>query len=293
MRLKTLIISYSIVLLAYEASVGAITPPKEIIEVLTEFTMLIASLVIMFYIDRLKESRSVFWIMNIGASLLYLGLFFDFFEEFFIQPNILDNSYEDIIQTAGFLIICLGIQRWISLHCNLVAQLHKTASTDHMTGLLNRRAFYQHVESDSPLTPIHSSFLLIDIDHFKSINDQYGHAFGDIVISKVATIIRSNIGDNQLAVRWGGEEFLIYFKQCDGSQASIIAESLRSTIEKATFTDHTNSVSCTVSIGLYTTQEQVSYDHGIDRADIALYQAKHNGRNNVTVFKTDEVLDPH
>jgi two-component system cell cycle response regulator len=168
----------------------------------------------------------------------------------------------------------------------LVAEARRLASTDTLTGLLNRRAFIERIEkaraaSDKQLFPI--SVLLLDIDHFKKVNDTLGHDAGDIVLQGVARVLSGIARKSDFLARWGGEEFVLVLTATAEAGARVAAERVRRAIAEAKYvlpdgTEH----HATASIGL-TSAENVEWDlHNLlVRADKAMYSAKHRGRNRV------------
>ncbi len=123
----------------------------------------------------------------------------------------------------------------------------------------------------------------MDIDHFKKINDEYGHATGDIVLEEIADLIRSNLRRNDVFSRFGGEEFILLLPETRHEDAFIIAENVRNRIEEHTFTSENKKIlKVTMSIGVasYPLHALIG-ENLISRADQALYQAKDSGRNNV------------
>lgn len=159
----------------------------------------------------------------------------------------------------------------------------REAMVDHLTGLFNRRAMdYQlgHLwEEDQNL-----SVLLMDIDHFKMINDNYGHAVGDIVIRNVADVIRKCIRGEDLAIRFGGEEFLVVLPNTNIRGAITVAETIRKRIEALRLVRRNDNFALapfTISLGVASRQEEDDQDSLLERADKALYRAKTLGRNQV------------
>ncbi len=158
------------------------------------------------------------------------------------------------------------------------------AATDHLTGLLNRRAFLDSAlglcarrgERRQPVT-----MLMLDLDHFKSINDRFGHATGDEVLRVFASVTRSSLRGNDIVGRLGGEEFAVIVPE-PMEFAIRIGERLRAAFQEAGVTIAGHAIGATVSIGAAMTYEPVM-DIGvlIARADAALYRAKHEGRNRV------------
>lgn len=161
----------------------------------------------------------------------------------------------------------------------LMAQYEQQAMTDALTGLLNRRGGEESIEKHiyrSRRVKTAISFVLMDIDHFKKINDRYGHATGDLVISGISNALREHLRTADFGIRWGGEEFLICLPDTDLSGAIIVAEKLRTIIEKLDF----DITPVTVSMGCAELGED-PFHVALARADMHLYFAKSKGRNQV------------
>lgn len=165
-------------------------------------------------------------------------------------------------------------------------QLKQLAVHDQLTKVYNRNKLKEIVDANtSELTRFSNtnvSFLLIDIDFFKKVNDRFGHEAGDKVLMWLADILKSTVRESDFVIRWGGEEFLIIMPGCAADNAERIAEKIREKVENSD-----NGVcKTTVSIGVaeYTGGE---YNSAVKNADDALYEAKNSGRNKVVVFKSD------
>lgn len=159
----------------------------------------------------------------------------------------------------------------------------REAMVDPLTGLFNRRAMDHHLEflweEDKNL-----SVLVMDIDHFKHINDSYGHAIGDIVIRNVADAVRKCIRGEDIAVRYGGEEFLVILPNTGLDGAITVAETIRKRIEALRLVRKTDNFALapfTISLGVARRRGDDDRDTLFDRADKALYHAKSAGRNRV------------
>ncbi len=161
----------------------------------------------------------------------------------------------------------------------------KMATQDYLTGVSNRRNFMERAEEElsrakrynHPLT-----FLMMDIDHFKRINDTYGHQTGDTILKKVSMTSIDNLRINDLFGRIGGEEFAALLPETPLSDARLVADRIRKSVEKSTWQIDDKSVSCTVSIGISELNNDLStLDLLMKRADEALYSAKSSGRNCV------------
>jgi diguanylate cyclase (GGDEF)-like protein len=171
--------------------------------------------------------------------------------------------------------------------------------TDQLTQIKNRIAldhyFLGHIEllKDSinpPNSEFHDnqlSIILIDVDHFKYVNDTHGHLVGDQVLYKVAQILSSVCRKNDLIGRWGGEEFLVICPQTNLEDALIVAERMRIAVENLTY--NIESLKVSISLGIATYQIGDTVEKMMKRADLALYKAKGNGRNQWSYEKPDRV----
>ena len=168
------------------------------------------------------------------------------------------------------------------------AELVRLANTDGLTGIFNRRTFFAHGEELIKSHPQGVYFLLIDLDHFKTINDTYGHAVGDVVLEKVGGLLQGSMRTSgnrlpDIVGRLGGEEFGILISADNIDDAVSVAERLRQTIESTHIETVDVSVSVTGSIGVAEAVVGESLDKLYQRADKACYLAKDNGRNRVEV----------
>jgi diguanylate cyclase (GGDEF)-like protein len=165
-------------------------------------------------------------------------------------------------------------------------QNHRLAMRDELTGLPNRRAALEALDREWAATGRHEqplSLLMLDLDHFKQINDRYGHPAGDAVIQQVADLLRTRLRGQDVAGRFGGEEFVIILPDTAPEGARALAEVLRAEIAEMVIDVGGQVVRITTSIGLYGVwpNEAESIPELIRRADAALYRAKAGGRNQV------------
>lgn len=167
-------------------------------------------------------------------------------------------------------------------------RIEKTAATDQLTTLMNRHAFdfvFANALLDSERSRQPLCVALIDIDFFKKVNDKHGHLVGDHVLREIAMIAKRSLRESDVICRWGGEEFLILLKNCTLEKATSIAENLRNTIANNDFSRTTDlakkRLTITVSMGVAECKSSETEDSVFERADVALYQAKENGRNSV------------
>jgi len=181
-------------------------------------------------------------------------------------------------------LIYLGEQVGLVLqNALLYQQLEELAHTDPLTGLLNRRKIreiFTHETNRIARQQGQLSIAILDIDHFKQVNDSFGHEAGDLLLTSLADHLRQNCREIDHISRWGGEEFVVIFTDAGLSAASLIAERLRSSFAEKSFSFLGNSGS-SFSIGLAEYQPGASMEQIISSADKALYQAKRKGRNQV------------
>ncbi|OAI14053.1 diguanylate cyclase [Methylomonas lenta] len=166
-----------------------------------------------------------------------------------------------------------------------LAQVRQIAVTDGLTGLLNRRAFDQTLSEiiEQPCSET-TCLSMLDIDHFKQVNDTYGHTIGDHVIKFVATLLKKHAEDHHHVARYGGEELAIIMPNTPKHKAIEISENIRLEMEKSRLkrkTDNLTLGQITISIGIAELQPNDNPESLITRADSALYQAKKSGRNKV------------
>jgi len=166
----------------------------------------------------------------------------------------------------------------------LEEKLRRQATLDSLTGIMNRGAIMERfaIEMDRAYRDGESLCIaMVDLDHFKKVNDTYGHTVGDAVLCETAVRMTSVLRPYDSAGRYGGEEFIIVFPKCDAAQASSIAERIRRSISLAPVRTNFDAISVTASIGLAQAQRYRNADSIIRDADDALFRAKQGGRNRV------------
>ena len=165
-------------------------------------------------------------------------------------------------------------------------QFHQDGIHDPLTGLKNRRYMDSFLKMECDLIKRQSvggTLVVVDIDHFKRVNDIYGHNAGDKVISAVANRLEKRLRDSDVACRWGGEEFVLFLHNTSGHRAFSTCEELRTLIQQHQVEFESRSLSVTASFGITSLQTEDSPQSVFARADKALYQAKTMGRNQVQV----------
>lgn len=165
--------------------------------------------------------------------------------------------------------------------------LFELATHDYLTKFANRRLTLELLNKFINRNKIDNkpiSILMIDIDHFKNVNDTYGHKVGDDVIVMVSKLISNSVRPADICGRWGGEEFLVILPDTDLQSSTVIAKRILSSVSEKSIELKETQIYITISIGLSTLKDEESATNFIERADLALYTAKKNGRNRVEVY---------
>ena len=163
-------------------------------------------------------------------------------------------------------------------------QLYDSATRDGLTGAFNKKHFAERLRSEFAFSSRHNVFLslvLFDIDHFKKVNDTYGHLAGDEVLRRLATVVTGQLRTEDTFARYGGEEFAIILRDTDDERAFIIAERIRRAVEANAFTYDGKTMPVTISMGISTLhgRNYPSVREMVQTADEFLYKAKRGGRN--------------
>jgi diguanylate cyclase (GGDEF)-like protein len=174
-------------------------------------------------------------------------------------------------------------------------KLEELASTDQLTGLLNRRSFLSAVSDEMARmqrTGNTGAIALLDLDHFKSLNDRFGHPFGDEVLCQVAVLLHEELRHPfDKVARWGGEEFVILVSNVTRAQSEMIFERVRNRIAQHLFDAKGYSSKVTASLGVAMVKADSNLEQALDAADQALYEAKTAGRNRLVLQQELNVAD--
>lgn len=195
-----------------------------------------------------------------------------------------EASVSGIFNKAGRFVGMLGVTRDISERKRMEAEIRRLSITDKLTQIFNRLKLDETLEqqfewSKACLSPF--GIIILDIDHFKLVNDTYGHQVGDQVLIELVGILNKNVRGQDILGRWGGEEFLIILPDTSLEDATVLAERLRQVVADKSFT---TAGQVTISIGVSAFNADSSPEAIVSRADAALYQAKKLGRNRVEVM---------
>jgi diguanylate cyclase (GGDEF)-like protein/PAS domain S-box-containing protein len=211
-----------------------------------------------------------------------------------VRLHVRDGSLRDILYSAN-MVTLQGADHFLITMLDITelkraqTELQRLATTDVLTNLFNRRYFFELANTElkrairyqQPL-----ALVLLDLDHFKHINDTFGHAAGDQVLTAFATACKENIREIDVLARFGGEEFILLMPQTDSEQAYQVVERLRLATTQLRIEVEVQQISLTSSFGLAVLAgEQDTLDAILQRADEALYAAKQSGRNRVTIWQ--------
>lgn len=234
------------------------------------------------------------WVVIAGATLMFLTLLLrtvlmftasDWDSHFNVPPGVQVFTYA--VTLAVLLINSMGFVLMQMEHA--VAQQHDLASHDRLTGLYNRLALMELMDHHLALARRRGSplaLLMLDIDHFKVVNDQHGHLVGDEVLRQVAQRAKARLRGADLLARFGGEEFLALLPATAAEGARAVAEDIRRAVADPPMVVHGVSIPVTISIGVHAgipTDAPTAAEAMIALSDQALYEAKHQGRNRVVV----------
>jgi diguanylate cyclase (GGDEF)-like protein len=241
----------------------------------------------------------VFFVFGLTQGSLILSLFIisSILIMFFPPLTILATDYSysfKVRYLTTFLSVCFisSICEYSRYHSyNLLKELQRKiqleADTDELTGLYNRRYMYQQLDKMIKQIKRYKrpcSLLLCDLDHFKSINDNHGHSCGDLVLIETASRMKSSLRNEDIAARWGGEEFLIILPETDSTAAYQVAEKLRQQLSSQAFNCNDKQLSISMSIGVLQVDINARKEDLLNQVDDALYEAKHLGRNRTHIY---------
>jgi diguanylate cyclase (GGDEF)-like protein len=220
----------------------------------------------------------------LAVPLLYENKLLGIFVMLSDRKDFLDTFQVDMLKVmCNQAVTCIANAR---LH----REIEEMATTDGLTGLLNHRVFQEKLSAELKRQnrisgPV--SLILTDIDHFKKVNDTYGHPVGDLVLKGVSKVIRETLRDIDIPARYGGEEFAIVLPGTDSGGAKHIAERLRKAVMDKTFSADSGSFGVTISLGIATSPSDAKAKEAlVAKADQALYEAKHGGRNRSVLWSS-------
>lgn len=225
----------------------------------------------------IAESQKVFCLMN-HTKTEYIHL---------KNGNVYEQHGRSLLESEQ-IIGYLWNYRDVTENQKVVTELSEMALTDELTGLLNRRGYKEKAEKAISYSKVHLTdltMLMLDIDHFKMVNDTYGHIVGDFVLINLAKIMKKRFRKEDILVRAGGEEFILLLQNTSEQDAYKLAEKLRVNVQEQVFDIEGYLIQFTVSIGIATCEAGVDLAELTSRADTACYLAKEHGRNRTEIYK--------
>lgn len=242
---------------------------------------------------------------RMGKFKRLIGVYYLFFISLLLPRAVYTVVTKDVnifsnfmIQSLTFLALVLLMVFSLSAYLLLMKEtadktIKSMATTDCLTGLSNRYSFMEAAEDAFTLhkhEAVQLSILYLDIDYFKKVNDNYGHSFGDEVLTRFGQIINTNLRAWDLSCRYGGEEFVVLLSHTNSYTGQVVAKRIMSEVDSATFASQPD-FKFTVSIGIVNGTPEYS-DHiskFIDQADRALYEAKNTGRNKIIEYQMESL----
>ncbi len=233
-------------------------------------------------IDQESVSRNHAKIINTGKSIILRDL--GSTNGTYVNDQLID---EYVLRDGDFLKIGRTIFKFLSggnIENAYHEEIYRLTTVDGLTQIFNRRYFLEQLDREVSRAKRYRrelSLILFDIDHFKQINDTFGHLAGDYVLKQLATVVKGKIRREDILARYGGEEFAIVLPEIDNTNSSAFADKVRKIVEKAPFKFEDTKISVTVSVGVGTCVEADDAAALIKRTDEKLYEAKNAGRNCV------------
>lgn len=253
-----------------------------LLAVQTLFWFPIVPLISLFILGR---SRGIWWtVLFLLGNSVVIGQYYSLHKEFPWPENFFFYTL------IGFVVIFFAAFAYEGIKVRLEKGLRTRAESDYLTNILNRYKFFAVLDRELERFNRYNSrfsLLMFDIDHFKRLNDEYGHITGDNVLKKLTEVVSGNLRKTDVFARYGGEEFMILALETPVFGAARMAEKLRSLIANTDFSDDGNGT-ITVSFGVTAVVDSDTAESLVKRADEALYNAKKSGRNRVVVYSSEE-----
>ena len=254
----------------------------------SDLAMIILLFFACFLLSRKGNPKAGHTILLVGFTVLYLSQLITVLGAVFILPDMVGIFGVKLVQVIAYCMIFLGIIQWLDYSAALEHSVGQLSCADELTGLMGPNAFLAAAESEvhrSLRFTQELSFILIDIDHFKDINQRFGRQGGDWVLREFAAIVARKLRDYDVLCRWGGDTFVLLVPKTREQQVLSIAEKLRDSIEhtevRLSFRLKKN-LRITASLGCATLgDDEDSLSSLLERAELALSEAKQAGRNRV------------
>jgi diguanylate cyclase (GGDEF)-like protein len=220
-----------------------------------------------------------------------------------VLPSWWQTATANLVWVCVFILIILFLYKWRTYQFRKRSQLleqqvqqqtialkkandslTQLSMQDSLLDVFNRRGFLEWLEREDAKYKRSGkpySILLLDVDHFKKVNDRFGHTSGDKALLHITDVLKKNVRGQDSIARWGGEEFIILLPYTDISDASVVAEKIRSAVENAPLMLNNITIHCTITLGIASIKDFDSFEDCVSHADMMLYKGKESGRNRV------------
>lgn len=272
--------------IALQVSLFQINDEIDFYSLYFKFIITITLFFLLINLHKVNHNRYEHRYLLSGFFFLFLTMLTNALNELFIQPWLITSLFEDIGQAIGYVLIFHAVNRWTAQTKEQTGEQWKRLETDELTSLYSRRHFNvvlaekctdQKNNSDS------FSLLLINIDNFKAINEQYAQLAGDLVLKRLGNKLRDCIQKSDVVARWEGDEFIVLLTGSNEAIANQIADAIRAKIQLLCIEFHQDILNVTVSIGGSTYQMGMSSADLINKAEQGLSTAKQSGKNKVVI----------
>ena len=272
------------------------------LDIVSEGFVLTFNFLVLFVLQQIRLTKGVYWPLFVGFAAMFMAGLPDLIDEFIDLESNLAELQENLGPPFGMVFVLVGLYRWVDAYriANLMLKegqdkYRELSITDGLSGLFNSTHFYQVLADEMKVARLQDrplSILLMDIDNFKSHNDQFGHLEGDKVIAAFGQVLKRNLRDADQAFRYGGEEFMALLPKADAKVAQNVAERIRMAFEAINFEPIKNHcVYKTVSIGVTELAESDSTYDLVRRVDQAMYKAKSTGKNRFVYIPSAALRD--
>lgn len=272
--MKGIVVLVALLLMITALSATLISDPAYI-DFVFEISVVILLAVVVVNLNQIGKFGQQYKLLYWGFLLFLFAKLVDSVDELFDYPELFKLVFEDALSLISLSLIIIGVRRWLKVEREKAKKLLEMATTDPLTGAYNRRYFVDIVANKG-----HGALLIMDLDHFKKINDNFGHQAGDDSLKAFVSSLKSTLNGDTLLARWGGEEFILFVENAE--QLKSVAETVLATTRKIKVPHEQGELSFTVSIGAAPLTDY-EFKKALAVADEKLYQAKTQGRDRAVI----------
>ena len=278
-----LVLVLSIFFITVESSYLNLQPSINYFGLAAYGSITLIMIITFFAIQKITTSREIYLYLVAGFTFIYVSLLLSTLDKIYVFPSNITDVLEDLFQLVGFGFVTVGIIKWIKFDEDIKGKLIEVASIDDLTNIMNRRIFDIEFKREFANTKRHNralSLIMIDIDHFKKVNDTYGHFFGDLILKMFALEVSQILRAGDYFGRFGGDEFCILLPQTNSDTALMVAEKIRNLVKNISIKTDKSEIGVTASLGIAGYRpEYYDISQILENADKALYLAKQSGRD--------------